>query len=150
MLNLVRLVALGAGLLMVLGARADVFSDAQSTLVCNVSQFGIPSKMHALKSDLLWESGDGQDADALLITLQMSAPDNAARITFINALPTQAKGLFLAAAKGQPITDVQVELVKNSIAERSTQILVPIGTDDSVLWSGEMYGQQLSISCLPK
>jgi hypothetical protein len=137
-------------MLMVLGARADVFSDAQSSLVCTVQYFGIDSKMSSAKSDLLWESGEGRDSDSLLVALQMSARDNAARITFIHALPVQAKGLFLAAAKGQPIADEQKALVSAAIAERSTQILVPFGADDSLYWDGEMYGQQLQISCLPK
>ncbi len=150
MLKLVRLVALGAGLLMVLGARADVFSDAQSTLICSVQHFGVSSKMSNARGDVYWESGSGQDADALLITIQPNFRERAARVTFVSSLPPEAKALFLAAAKGQRVDEQQSESIRLAVAEHSTQILVAIGSDDSLQWAGEMYGQQLNISCLPK
>ncbi len=135
---------------MVLGARADFFSGAQSTLVCEIEHFGVPSKMTSSRGALTWESGGNNDAESLLVTIQTDSLNQEAQITFTQQLSAEAKASFDLAAKGRPISDEAKSRAQSEIADRSTQILVALGTDGSLLWSGEMYGQQLRISCLPK
>lgn len=148
MLALLRLVAIGAGLLMVLGARADIFSGAPSTLACSIEYFGVSFVMNETRGENYWLSSDSEDA--LLVVLQPNLRERNVRMTFVNALPAGPKDLFLAATKGLRLNQEQAHYVRSAIAERSTQIVAPFGSDDSVSYQDTIYGQQLQVNCSPK
>lgn len=148
MLTLFRLVALGAGLLMILNARADKLSDAPSTLICTMEHSGIVAQFEQANGGLFAQSGNS--TDALLVTIQPESEHARARITIVSSLPSEAKALFVSAAKGQSIGNEELRTVRAMIADHSTQILVPLADDGSLSWQGEMYDQLLHIHCLPK
>ena len=148
MLSLFRLVLLGAGLLMVLGARADIFSGAPSTLACSIEHTGVSFSMKETRGENYWLSSNSEDA--LLVVLQPNPSDRTVRMTFINALPAGPKDLFLAAARGLRLNPEQAAYVRSAISERSTQIVAPLGSDGSVSYQDTIYGQQLQVNCSPK
>jgi hypothetical protein len=134
---------------MVLGARADHFSAAPSTLSCSVTHFGIPSAMSETNGGNYWLSGDGGD-EAMFVVLQPNFQDFTVRMTFVEKLAAGPKALFIESTKGRHLTDSERDSVRAALSERSTQIVAPLGGDGTLSYQDKIFDQQLLISCSPK